>query len=83
MWILIYSQFEEVVWAHTQSFLSVAISYLTRSVFCTQDEIFGYCRFSPVNDENQVLYITTMRGGYVILEFYLNYLFLDSVLVGI
>ncbi|KAK4363188.1 hypothetical protein RND71_018429 [Anisodus tanguticus] len=31
------------------------------------DEIFGSCRFSPINDENQVLYIITMRdqGGSV------------------
>ncbi|KAJ8568586.1 hypothetical protein K7X08_028119 [Anisodus acutangulus] len=31
------------------------------------DEIFGSCKFSPINDENQVLYIITMRdqGGSV------------------
>ncbi|CAN4110156.1 unnamed protein product [Withania somnifera] len=35
------------------------------SLMKENDEIFGYCRFSPTNDENQVLYITTIRdqGG--------------------
>lgn len=64
------------------NFTLCCVSYLTSSVFCTQDEIFGYCRFSPSNDENQVLYITTMQGGYATLELYLNYLILDSASLG-
>ncbi|KAK6784839.1 hypothetical protein RDI58_018294 [Solanum bulbocastanum] len=40
---------------------STSVASLTKE----NDEIFGYCRFSPINDENQVLYITTMQdqGG--------------------
>ncbi|KAH0657153.1 hypothetical protein KY285_032035 [Solanum tuberosum] len=40
---------------------STSVASLTKE----NDEIFGYCRFAPINDENQVLYITTMRdqGG--------------------
>lgn len=40
---------------------STSVASLTKE----NDEIFGYCRFSPINDENEVLYITTMRdqGG--------------------
>lgn len=43
----------------------VSKSTSVASLMKENDEIFGYCRFSPVNDENQVLYITTMRdqGG--------------------
>lgn len=40
---------------------STSVASLTKE----NDEIFGYCRFAPISDENQVLYITTMRdqGG--------------------
>ncbi|KAG5596628.1 hypothetical protein H5410_037860 [Solanum commersonii] len=40
---------------------STSVASLTKE----NDEIFGYCRFAPINYENQVLYITTMRdqGG--------------------
>lgn len=43
----------------------VSKSISAASLMKENDEIFGYCRFSPINDENQVLYITTMRdqGG--------------------
>lgn len=43
----------------------VSKSTSVASLMKENDEIFGYCRFSPTNDENQVLYITTMRdqGG--------------------
>ncbi|KAM3301458.1 SEC12-like protein 2 [Capsicum chacoense] len=43
----------------------VSKSTSVASLMKENDEIFGYCRFSPSNDENQVLYITTMRdqGG--------------------
>ncbi|KAF3626824.1 SEC12-like protein 2 [Capsicum annuum] len=43
----------------------VSISTSVASLMKENDEIFGYCRFSPSNDENQVLYITTMQdqGG--------------------
>ncbi|CAN4103631.1 unnamed protein product [Withania somnifera] len=39
----------------------VSKSTSVASLMKENDEIFGYCRFSPTNDENQVLYITTMR----------------------
>lgn len=29
-----------------------------------QDEVFGFCRFSRVGDNKQVLYTTVMRGEY-------------------
>ncbi|KAF3628487.1 putative protein DGCR14-like [Capsicum annuum] len=60
----------------------VSISTSVASLMKENDEIFGYCRFSPSNDENQVLYITTMQGGYATLELYLNYLILDSASLG-
>ncbi|KAM3362026.1 SEC12-like protein 2 [Capsicum galapagoense] len=43
----------------------VSKSTSVASLMKENDEIFGYCRFSPSYDENQVLYITTMRdqGG--------------------
>lgn len=43
----------------------VSKSTSVASLMKENDEIFGYCRFSPIDDENQVLYITTMRdqGG--------------------
>ncbi|KAM3284886.1 SEC12-like protein 2 [Capsicum chacoense] len=43
----------------------VSKSTSVASLMKENDEIFGYCRFSPSHDENQVLYITTMRdqGG--------------------
>ncbi|XP_060189644.1 SEC12-like protein 2 isoform X2 [Lycium barbarum] len=43
----------------------VSKSKSVASLMKENDEIFGSCRFSPINDENQVLYIITMRdqGG--------------------
>ncbi|XP_059282150.1 SEC12-like protein 2 isoform X1 [Lycium ferocissimum] len=43
----------------------VSKSKSVASLMKENDEIFGSCRFSPINDENQILYIITMRdqGG--------------------
>lgn len=96
-WILIFNKIKSSYIIHVDSYIFpiqgrcvgiypdlslCCFSYLTRSVFCTQDEIFGYCRFAPINDENQVLYITTMRGWYATLKICLNYLISDSASLG-